>query len=71
MTRLGPGGSAVVLTGALCRVSGQHRFWLGDKDLGNVAPSGSVIARCAIRPGGDRGTALRKDAGVMVISDPS
>jgi len=48
---------------------GQHQFAVGDKGFGNVALR-SVIARCVIPRGGLR-FAHCKDAGVMVISDPS
>jgi hypothetical protein len=70
MTRLGPvdhpAFSLVHSAGP-----GQHQFVAGDKGFGNVAPpGGSVIARCVIPCGGLR-SALCKDAGVMVINDPS
>ncbi len=42
----------------------------GGKRLRERGSYGSVIARCIIPWGGLR-FALRKDAGVMVISDPS
>jgi len=68
MTRLGPvdhtSFSVVHSAG-----SGQHQFVPGDRGFGNVALR-SVIAHCVIPWDGLR-FALRKDAGVMVISDPS
>lgn len=70
MTRLGPGESSSVLAGALCRAQASISLARGTKASGMWLPSGSVIARCAIPCAGLR-YALRKDAGVMVISDPS
>jgi hypothetical protein len=68
MTRLGPVNhpafSLVHFAGP-----GQHQFAAGDKGVGNVAPR-SVIALRVIPCGGLR-FALCKDAGVMVINDPS
>jgi hypothetical protein len=50
--------------------SGQHQFAGGDKSFGNVAPFGECYSplhntsrRTEVR--------VRKDAGIMVISDPS
>ena len=43
----------------------------GTKAAGKWLPSGSVIARRAMPPAGRRGPRFGKDAGLMVVSDPS
>ena len=70
MTRLWPGGSSGVLTGALRLAEASIGFGRGIKALGMWLPPGSVIALCAMPWLGPR-NALCKDAGIMVINDPS
>ena len=69
MTRLGRGGSSGVLAGALHRPR-PASVRAGGQRLRECGSLGSVIARCVIPWCGLR-SALCKDAGVMVISDPS
>ncbi|KAH8742231.1 hypothetical protein F5883DRAFT_478282 [Diaporthe sp. PMI_573] len=70
MTRLGPGGSSGVLPCALRPAQASIGFRGGIRPSGTWHPPGCVIAWRTIPPRGPR-FALRKDAGVMVISDPS
>jgi hypothetical protein len=70
VTRLAPCESSSVLAGALRWVQASIGFSRGIKALGTWLSPGSVIAQRTIPLGGPR-YALRKDAGVMVTSDPS
>ena len=70
MTRLGPGESSSVLAGALCRAQASISLLRGIKALGTwllrecYSPLHNTLGRTEVR-------AFCKDAGVMVISDPS
>jgi hypothetical protein len=70
MTRLGFGGSVSLLACVLCLAQASIGFLRGIKAVGTWLSSGSVIAIRTMPFGGPR-PALCKDAGVMVISDPS
>ncbi len=69
MTRLGPGGSAGVLAGALHRAQASIGFLRGIKVSGTwlllecYSPLHNTLRETEVR--------VRKDAGVMVISGPS